>query len=88
MIRSFEFQVEFVLPAGTYYIGDPCYVFGDRWGEFLDSVRSPVTGRFVGPAGIVPDGSPPANSPDDLLRALVLPTRYGDGGYRSNCGVV
>jgi len=26
-----------ILPAGRYYIGDPCYVFGDNWGRFLDT---------------------------------------------------
>ena len=88
MMRLFNYRDEYVLPAGTYYIGDPCYVFGDRWGDFLDSIRSPVTDRFIGPAGIVPDGSPPVDSPDDLLRAIVFSTRYGDGSFRSNRGAV
>lgn len=25
------------LPAGSYYIGDPCYVMGDDWEEYLEA---------------------------------------------------
>ena len=79
----FDYRLEYVLPAGTYYIGDPCYVFEDRWGDFLGSVRSPLTDRFVGLAGIVPEGRPPADSMEDLFRAVVFSTKHGDGFYRS-----
>ena len=88
MNRKFDYQIAYVLAAGTYYIGDPCYVFADRWGDFLDSVQSPLADRFVGLAGIVPDGHLPADSIEDLFRAAVFSTAHGDGFYRSSHGAV
>src|SRR5574343_1456005 len=29
-----------LLPAGTYYIGDPCYVLHNEWGEICDVICS------------------------------------------------
>ncbi len=58
------------LPAGTYFIGDPCYCFDDSWRELLDhtdffeSGISEFKGGFVAAEG----------------------TAWGDGTYRGSDG--
>lgn len=88
MIRAFAYAVEVALPAGTYFVGDPCYLFsGDRWDRFLASVDSVVTGDCAGPAGIDEDGNPiPFNPRDDTPQAMVFTTAYGDGVYAGSNG--
>lgn len=60
------------LPAGTYYIGDLCYVLDDRWDEVCSQViegSSVIDGRFV-----LDDGS----------EFVSFSTAYGDGEYYDN----
>lgn len=61
------------LPAGQYYIGDPCYVISDhnKWMAFLNSCD------FF-------EASVEASIGDDKFWAS--PTAYGDGVYESNKG--
>ena len=88
MMLDLDYRLAVTLPAGTYYIGDPCYAFNGRWGEFLDSVDSCIAEAFAGPAGIPaldPDAPKPSRLPRD--RAVVFPTTYGDGVYSGSNGV-
>jgi len=62
------------MPAGTYYIGDLCYVMHSEWGEFCGltiSERECKDGEFT-----LADGR----------RFATYGTMYGDGTYRSNIG--
>ena len=62
------------MPAGTYYIGDLCYVMHDVWGEFCDLTiegHSVLDGEFV-----LKDGR----------RFATYSTMYGDGEYYPNTG--
>ena len=57
-----------MLPAGEYYIGDPCYVIdNDKWGEFLDPFwdKKPKGGVFD----------------FDGYQCAAFYTKYGDGCY-------
>lgn len=65
-----------VMPAGTYYVGDLCYVLGDRWGEFCDLTINGMEcldGQFT-----MKDGTSFAT----------YRTAYGDGQYSDNLGNV
>ena len=60
------------MPAGTYYLGDLCYVMGDRWDDVCEKTidgHNVLTGRFV---------------LDDGVEFAILNTKYGDGFYSSN----
>ena len=67
------------LPAGKYYIGDPCYVIAeDRWSDFCDASYPPGAG--VNARGIAVtefDGHP----------MYAHGTAYGDGSYLGSDGV-
>lgn len=40
---------EYNFPAGTYYVGDPCYVIPDvHWGDFCDSMMTECIFRIQG----------------------------------------
>lgn len=57
------------LPAGEYWVGDLCYVLGDRWDEFCDTTISGqecLSGEFT-----LPDGT----------RFASYGTAWGDGLY-------
>jgi len=59
------------MPAGKYYLGDPCYVIeGERWNEFLGEfwVLSPGIFTF------------------DNFECCAFYTKWGDGCYRSSEG--
>ena len=59
------------VPAGRYYLGDPCYVLGDaKWHELLGSC-----GYF----GAVKGGRPIGTL--DGQEVLAFGTTYGDGPY-------
>ena len=59
------------LPAGRYFVGDPCYVVADnKWMDFLEG------GNFAGKDMIEFDGG----------FAGCVDTAYGDGVYLSNIG--
>tara|TARA_Y100000739_G_C20197169_1_gene279378 strand:+ start:77 stop:532 length:456 start_codon:yes stop_codon:yes gene_type:complete len=70
-----KFHVYGRLPAGKYYVGDPCYVIPDeRWSTFCkakytDSNKPPKVGVFW-----LPEGTKYAN----------FDTKYGDGLYESS----
>ena len=62
------------MPAGTYYVGDLCYVMHPEWDEFCDITISGLQckdGEFE-----LKDGR----------RFATYGTLYGDGMYRSNIG--
>lgn len=62
------------MPAGTYYIGDLCYVMHPEWDEFCDLTIDGYAckeGEFN-----LADGR----------RFATYSTKYGDGLYRSNIG--
>ena len=57
------------MPAGTYYIGDLCYVLNDRWDEVCDLVLADHFCR---------DG---IFTLKDGTRFAMFTTKYGDGQY-------
>jgi hypothetical protein len=61
---------EIILPAGEYYIGDPCYIFYNSWDDILG-----VTGMFDNDI-----------SKYKGFRFFVGQTAYGDGMYLDNYG--
>lgn len=68
------------VPAGTYWIGDPCYTIPtDEWMEWLDAAD------YTSPSNVLEARL------DDNRYALALSTAYGDGEYldqdRRNYGV-
>jgi len=63
-----------MMKAGTYYIGDLCYVMSDRWDEFCEltcSGNKVLDGEFN-----LADGT----------RFATFTTKYGDGTYRDEQG--
>jgi len=63
-----------MMKAGTYYIGDLCYVMSDRWDEFCSltcSGNNVLDGEFN-----LADGT----------RFATFTTKYGDGTYRDEQG--
>jgi hypothetical protein len=63
-----------MMPAGTYYIGDLCYVMDGEWNEFCQLTIKDNTclqGKFT-----LADGREFAS----------FSTRYGDGEYRASNG--
>ena len=68
-----------LLPAGCYWIGDPCYVFPnqgpmkDKWNELLDS------SCFLKNASSIP-----AEIDDGKIKVWCNYTAFGDGVYSSN----
>ena len=78
-----EVQVMAVkMDAGTYYVGDPCYVIEqDEWSYFLDSERNP------------PDDEDNPHAVNDVMIydykgaiSVSLWTLYGDGEYSGSDG--
>lgn len=62
------------MPAGTYYVGDLCYVMSNEWSEVCNitiSGNDCLEGEFE-----MPDGR----------RFATLGTAWGDGTYDSNVG--
>lgn len=62
------------MPAGTYYIGDLCYVMHPEWNEFCSITinrHEVVNGEFA---------------LDDGRRFAAFRVKYGDGSYVSNIG--
>jgi hypothetical protein len=66
-----------ILPAGTYYITDPCYLIdNDKWSDFLDKV-------------MYPNGAYKRDNNDEYVinnymgvTACIFNTAYGDGSYQ------
>lgn len=69
-------KTNFTLPAGTYYIGDPCYVFpnkgpnSDKWVELLEACNYFEKDTCFGE---IPN-----------IKVWGHATKYGDGSYYSN----
>jgi hypothetical protein len=59
---------------GKYYVGDLCYVLGDRWDEFCSLT---IAGSEVLSGGFVMK---------DGTRFWTHTTMYGDGSYSDNLG--
>ena len=65
-----------ILPAGTYYLTDPCYLIKeDKWSDFLDKV-------------LYPNGVYKRDTNDEYViinymgvTACIFNTKYGDGTY-------
>ena len=62
------------LPAGDYYIGDPCYAI-QPWHDYLDQAF-PGYGDKLGPQPFLFGG----------LQCVVYSTEYGDGTYSDQNG--
>ena len=64
--------------AGTYYVGDLCYVLGDRWDEFLElTIKTSSEGvECIDGGFVMKDGT----------RFWTHGTMYGDGSYRDTEG--
>ena len=63
-----------LMPAGTYYVGDLCYVLGDRWDEVCDLIisgNSCLDGVFT---------------MNDGTQFAIFSTAYGDGEYQDQYG--
>lgn len=56
------------LPAGDYYIGDPCYVINDKWSEFLEVFWA---ARDLGSATFIFED----------VTCAAFNTQHGDGTY-------
>lgn len=64
----------FKMPAGTYYVGDLCYVMHDRWDEFCSTtitLNECRDGKFTYPDGVA---------------TCHFGTYYGDGVYEDQHG--
>jgi hypothetical protein len=67
-------EITIEMPAGKYYLGDPCYsVPDDRWIEWLDAADSENAGRVL-----IADL--------DGHKIIGFGTAYGDGEYRDQHG--
>jgi hypothetical protein len=62
------------MPAGTYYVGDLCYVLNDEWSDFCD--RTIVDGRCLNGEIVLSNG----------VRVASYQTAYGDGLYNDADG--
>lgn len=63
-----------MMPAGTYYVGDLCYVLGDRWDEVCDKIivgHDCLDGIFT-----LEDGT----------QFAMFSTAWGDGEYQDQHG--
>lgn len=58
-----------MMPAGSYYVGDLCYVLGDSWDDFCATVLR--DGEMLEGECFLPDGR----------RFASFGTAYGDGVY-------
>lgn len=85
------------VPAGAYYLGDPCYVFhndergSEQWSALLDDSDYFGAGGTPegGPLGFVEVPVDPAHPEDSALTRLpvvAFRTAYGDGGYEDREG--
>lgn len=59
------------LKKGKYYIGDPCYIFGDSWIDVLEKTNYFDNGEILKLYG---------------KKCAAGNTAYGDGTYRDNYG--
>lgn len=68
-----------IMPAGKYWIGDPCYVFphegllSEKWDEFLDEAEDFNDTTYV-------------ELDDGKIKIWAASTAYGDGSFIANSG--
>lgn len=67
---------EFVMPAGTYYVGDPCYAIRDKWDSLLNHTECNFFEAGGNGAALIFEGHP----------VCAFGTAYGDGTYRDDNG--
>ena len=65
-----------MMPAGTYYVGDLCYVMGPEWDEVCDLTIDRNTNRCIDGEFTLRDGR----------RFAVYSTAFGDGLYLDQHG--
>ena len=63
-----------MMPAGTYYVGDLCYVMRNEWNEVCDLCFPDESNNSV--EGIL--------QLEDGRKFAIFNTEYGDGTYASN----
>jgi hypothetical protein len=68
----------FVIPAGKYYLCDPCYILedADDWLAFLDACATEGSSSLSGHYEEIPGGT----------KILAFSTAHGDGGYQDQHG--
>ena len=60
------------IPAGTYYVGDPCYIIPDElWDDYISEMFDD-SGRSLGPIFCIQYKQ---------FRTFVFDTKFGDGQY-------
>ncbi len=62
------------LPAGRYWIGDPCYVMHEVWDEVVNITFPDLMGGMIEGVLTLKDGR----------KFAIFSTAYGDGRYSSN----
>ena len=78
-----KFQEKFTLPAGAYYIGDPCYILSD---EIYHKILMPLVFETLrNKRNAYEFYSNPNN--EYTQRGVVMHTLEGDGLYPSNTGL-
>lgn len=78
-----KFQEKFTLPAGAYYIGDPCYILND---EIYHKILMPLVFETLrNKRNAYEFYSNPNN--EYTQRGVVMHTLEGDGLYPSNTGL-
>lgn len=78
-----KFQEKFTLPAGAYYIGDPCYILND---EIYHKILMPLVFESLrNRRNAYEFYSNPNN--EYTQRGVVMHTLEGDGLYPSNTGL-
>ena len=85
------------LKAGTYYVGDLCYILGDKNGYTWDHVLTetgflgiyhPKTKQSLEPNESGVPGLPPGHFVYNGVRFFSSGTSYGDGSFRDDNGNV
>lgn len=78
-----KFQEKFTLPAGAYYIGDPCYILNNK---IYDKILIPLVFESLrNKRNAYEFYSNPNN--EYTQRGVVMQTLEGDGLYPSNTGL-
>jgi hypothetical protein len=72
-----EVGVDSKMPAGVYYVGDPCYVLSERFGYSWDDVLKKTDYFESSWSGVYEY---------DGVKMFVSSTAYGDGTYRDSEG--
>ena len=81
-MKKEEIRNSELIPAGNYWVGDPCYAFSNnikpsRWLDWLNDTYVDVDNRN---ALVILDGKA------DEMRIVASGTAHGDGNYRGSDG--